>query len=471
MREQPTGEPTTPEPATAGRGGKRAGRYAAVGGAAVGVAVTLAALLVATTGTTTGATGNGAEVGHRHATGAAPGRTRTVPITIARMRFQPAQIRVAAGTHLVLRLTNRDAMAHDLRLDTGQQTQMLAPDTSATLDAGVVTHDVDGWCTVPGHRAAGMTLTITATGTDAPAGTGSVGSTDPTGRLDLSADPPAGWTPRNAVLPPAPPGRVHRVKLHATEHRQQVAPGVGQTMWTFGGTAPGPTLRGKVGDRFVVTLVNDSHMGHSIDFHASSLAPDGPMRTIAPGQRLVYRFTAHHAGIWLYHCATQPMLMHIGNGMYGAVIIDPPGLRPVDREFVLVGSELYLGQPGSPAQLARMDGDRPDGWMFNGMAAQYQHAPLTARAGQRVRFWVLDAGPNDPLSFHLVGTQFDTVYKEGAWLLRPSADAGGSQALDLAPAQGGFVETVLPGPGRYPFIDHIMRHAQGGASGRLDVRP
>ncbi|MGH3563282.1 MAG: multicopper oxidase domain-containing protein, partial [Mycobacterium sp.] len=170
----------------------------------------------------------------------------------------------------------------------------------------------------------------------------------------------------------------------------------------------------------------------------------------------------------LYHCSTAPMSLHIANGMYGAVIIDPPGLPPVDREYALVGAQLYLGDPGSDHKVDAIRANQPDGWMFNGMAAQYDHAPLHAHPGERVRIWVINAGPGDTIAFHIVGTQFDTVYKEGAWLLRAggsTAGAGGSQALDLAPAQGGFVELSFPEPGHYPVMDHDLRHAENGAHG------
>jgi nitrite reductase (NO-forming) len=166
------------------------------------------------------------------------------------------------------------------------------------------------------------------------------------------------------------------------------------------------------------------------------------------------------------------MTLHIANGMYGAVIIDPPGLPAVDREYALVGAQLYAGAPDADAKTTAIRAGRPDGWMFNGTAAQYMHAPLPARTGERVRVWVVNAGPGDAIAFHIVGTQFDTVYKEGAWLLRPPEDGdppGGSQVLDLAPAQGGFVELSFPEPGHYPFMDHDMRHAENGAHGIFAV--
>jgi nitrite reductase (NO-forming) len=400
----------------------------------------------------------------------------TVNVTLAGMRIRPGTISAAPGSRLVLRVTNRDVQRHDLRLASGMQTPLLRPGQTATLRLPPLTGPLEGWCTVAGHRAAGMTLRIRTAGSAAAAPS----QTAMSGPLDLTAPMSRGWRPYDAALRPAPGGTRghvvrpvdHRVEIHAVEADVEVAPGVRQRMWTFGGTVPGPVLRGRVGDTFTVTFVNDGTIGHGIDFHAGSLAPDGPMRTIQPGGRLTYRFRADHAGAWLYHCSTMPMLQHMTNGMYGAVIIDPPHLRHADREYVLVQSELYLGQPGDTAHVAKMRDGRPDAWMFNGTAAGYDHAPLTARAGGRIRIWVVAAGPGSGTAFHVVGAQFDTVYKEGAYLLRPGGDAGdqgGAQVLDLAPAQGGFAETVFPAPGHYPFVDHDVRHAESGAHGIVTV--
>ena len=171
----------------------------------------------------------------------------------------------------------------------------------------------------------------------------------------------------------------------------------------------------------------------------------------------------------MYHCGTMPMSMHIANGMFGAVIIDPPGLPQVDREFVLVQSEGYLGARGETADAAKIAAGTPDIVTFNGYPMQYDHHPLQARSGDRVRMWVVDAGPNEPSSFHVVGGQFDTVYQEGRYLLRNSRDSG-SQALGLLPAAGGFVEFEVDEPGHYPFVSHIMSDAERGAHGILHVR-
>ncbi|MEU5099240.1 multicopper oxidase domain-containing protein [Streptomyces sp. NPDC020996] len=143
------------------------------------------------------------------------------------------------------------------------------------------------------------------------------------------AGPPAGFTGRDARLLPARGAghTVHRETRTVRDLVREVARGVRQKLWTFDGTAPGPVLRGRVGDTFEITLVNRGTTGHSVDFHAGALAPDRPMRTIQPGRSLTYRFTATRSGIWMYHCSTMPMSLHIADGMYGAVVIDPPDFR------------------------------------------------------------------------------------------------------------------------------------------------
>ncbi|MGW4896090.1 multicopper oxidase domain-containing protein [Kitasatospora sp. NPDC004240] len=440
-------------------------------GTAAGTALTVLAALVAGSG--------GTSSRPTPASTAAAAGTRTVAISLESMRVSPNRVEVPHGTAVRLVVTNQDAARHDLTVENGPATPLLGRGESRTLDLGPLTADRRAWCSVPGHKAAGMRLDLVVTGHAGTGGAhpspGTAAGTPATGTatghdgVDLARDFSPGWRPRAAALPAATGETVHRVELHAVRARVEVAPGVTQEMWTFGGTAPGPTLRGRVGDTFEVTLVNDDTMGHGIDFHAGALAPDGPMRTLAPGERLAYRFTADRAGAWLYHCSTAPMLQHLGNGMYGAVVIDPPGLAAVDQEYLLVSSELYLGEPGGDRQVAAMRAGTPDAWAFNGVAAQYAKAPLTARAGQRVRFWVVAAGPTDGVAFHVVGTVFDTVYKEGAHLLAPSSP-GGSQVLDLAPAQGGFVETTFVAPGHYPFVDHDMRHADAGAHGHVEVK-
>ncbi|MFD1936647.1 multicopper oxidase domain-containing protein [Nonomuraea mangrovi] len=463
----------------AGHPTSRAGRAIAspvLAGVAAGCLLTAAAVVVATAG--------GSQAGQTvTATGA-----RTVEVTLSGMRVRPAVIEAPPGTVLTLRVTNTDAQRHDLRLATGERTPTLAAGQRATLRLAPLGGTVDGWCTVAGHRAAGMTMRIVPAGAVAgpdhgtgvghgahgatgqsPTGTGHSSATgDGRPGLDLAAPMSPTWKPYDAALRPAPGGSEHAVEIRVDDRVVEVAPGVRQRMWTFGGTVPGPVLRGRVGDVFTVTFVNGGTMGHGIDFHAGANAPDKVMRTIEPGQRLTYRFRAEHAGAWLYHCSTMPMSQHIANGMYGAVVIDPPDLARVDREYLLVSGELYLGEPGTDAQVVKLREGRPDGWMFNGTAAGYDHAPLAAKAGERVRIWAVAAGPSSGTALHVVGTPFDTVYKEGAYLLR-AGDPGGAQVLDLAPAQGGFAELVFPEPGSYPVVDHTMRHAEAGAHGLFTV--
>jgi nitrite reductase (NO-forming) len=287
--------------------------------------------------------------------------------------------------------------------------------------------------------------------------------------IDFAAAPPPDFQPYDPTLAPAPGGTEHEITLHATEKVIEVAPGVEQEAWTFNDTVPGPVLRGKVGDLFTVTLVNDGKLGHSIDFHASKVAWDDEMRTIQPGESLVYQFEAKHTGIWMYHCGTAPALHHIGNGMFGAIVIDPPDLPEVDHEYIFVQSEYYLGPQGEPGDLAKMEAEEHDAVVFNGYVNQYYHHPIRVETGERIRAWVLDAGPSENSSFHIVGTIFDTVYKEGAYLLQPDEGEGGSQAIDLQPAQGGFVEFTFDEDGLYLAVTHKFANVGKGALGVFQV--
>jgi nitrite reductase (NO-forming) len=405
---------------------------------------------------------------------AATGHTTAVSVRVQGMRFVPDTVEVPAGDRLVITLANTGTDHHDLLLSNGTRTGRLAPGESTALDAGVIGADLDGWCSVAGHRQMGMTFSVHVTGAAIPMThhEPEPGTRIPAAAIarSLAADPAPGFTARDATLPPVTAD--HRITLRAIDVVREVSPGITQRLWTFGGSAPGPTLHGKIGDVFEITLANQGSMGHSIDFHAGALAPDEPMRTIAPGQRLVYRFTATRAGIWLYHCATMPMSLHMANGMFGAVIIDPPDLPRVDRQYVIVQSEVYLGGQGGEADPDKVIADKPDLVVFNGYARQYDYAPLTARVGDHVRIWVLAAGPNRGTSFHVVGGQFDTVWSEGAYRLGGPADrgTGGAQTLGLFAAQGGFVELTFGEPGHYPFVSHAMVDAERGAHGIIEVR-
>jgi nitrite reductase (NO-forming) len=160
------------------------------------------------------------------------------------------------------------------------------------------------------------------------------------------------------------------------------------------------------------------------------------------------------------------MIQHVAMGMYGAVVIDPPDLAPVDEELLVVQSEVWHGVDGELPEVSRMtDGDE-DLVVFNGRADQYVDRPVRVSAGDRVRLWVVAAGPSHSSAFHVVGTQFDTVYEEGRYALRPS-DPGGAQVLDVPPGAGGFAELVVPEPGTYPVVTHRLADAARGATGLL----
>lgn len=406
------------------------------------------------------------------AAGAAGGGTTTVDVMLMEFSVTPAVIEVPAGDTLVLNVTNDGAMVHDLKLAGETGTAMLEPGASETVDLGVMEAGGEVWCTVPGHKESGMTATIKVIGAaaseevaDESAGTPSADTDADFATIDPKAEPEAGWVPFDPTLAPAPGGTEHQITLRATETELEVAPGVTQMMWTFEDQVPGPILRGKVGDLFTVTLVNEGEVGHSIDFHASKVAWDDEMRTIASGESLVYQFRADHAGAYMYHCGTSPALHHIGNGMYGAIIIDPPELAPVAKEFVMVQSELYLGPQGKEGDLTKMQNEDFDAVVFNGYWNQYAFDPIDVEANERIRVWVIDDGPSENSAFHIVGTIFDTVWKEGSYLLRPDDRRGGSQVLDLQPAQGGFVEFTFAEEGFYPMVTHKFSNVGKGALG------
>jgi len=453
--------------------------------------VASAALLLAVAGIVLPAKSRGSTAGA--ATAAASTGATTVAVELGDLYVKPPRVEVPAGQTLVLQVSNKGTMAHDLKVNGTDGTELIPPGSSATVTVGPFEASTQAWCTVPGHKAAGMVMDIVVTGgTDAAAGAGAAGGSAAAGSggmamgssagmastpgssasaaaadatIDPQAMPADGWTPRDPKLPDLLPGTVHDVDLRATESVVEVAPGVTQEMWTFNDQVPGPILHVKLGDTVRVTLTNDGKMGHSIDFHASEVAWSDEMRTIQPGESLVYEFHADHAGIYMYHCGTAPALHHIGNGMYGAVVVDPPNLPPVDEELFVVQSELYLGPQGQPGDLTKMQSESFDAVVFNGYWNQYKFAPIKVDVGKRYRIWVLDAGPNENSAFHIVGTIFDTTWKEGAYLLKPDDTHGGSQVLDLQPAQGGFVETTFAEDGLYPMVTHKFANVGKGALG------
>lgn len=451
-------------------------RRGALAGLVTAAVAVVAGASASSTQTPGGLMGLGTGQGSASAGGS--GQVVNANITISGMSFVPSSVDVPVGATLRLTLKNTGTEVHDLVLATGQTTGRLAVGESKTITVNNVREPIAGWCSVAGHRAMGMVFDVKVAGVSS--NTSQAGhqhsASSQSAQVDLNWQPPSYFKAHDARAPrPQTPGTVHRHTLRVSEITAQVGAGVTQKRMTYNGGVPGPVLRGQVGDHFEITLVNDGTMSHSIDFHAGVLAPDKPMRSISPGQSLQYNFTATRSGIWLYHCSTAPMSVHLAAGMHGAVIIDPPGLSQVDHEFVLIQSEIYLGPEGGSTDEAKVAAKTPDLMAFNGMAFQYKYRPLQVTVGQRVRFWLMDAGPSLPCTFHVVGGQFDQVFYEGAWTLGGPDQigarwSGGSQALNLGPCQGGFVEFVPPQAGHYTFVTHAFADMEKGAVGVLQVQ-
>jgi nitrite reductase (NO-forming) len=274
----------------------------------------------------------------------------------------------------------------------------------------------------------------------------------------------------SALLPPLiSDGDTAAVTLTATDSTIQIASDVQYNAWTFGGTVPGPTLHVRQGQTVNVTFVNNGTMDHSIDFHAAQIAPDVAYRSILPHQQIQFSFVAAVPGAFVYHCGTPPVLQHIGNGMYGAIIVDPLQPLPVaDQNYVIVQGEWYTQQVSGTlmsGDYQKMLSVAPDEVVFNGVAFQYKDHPLPAKIGQRVRLYVVDAGPNLPSAFHIIGGMFAAVY--------PDADMNhalsGVSTYAIAPGQGAILDAIISQPGQYPFVDHSMRDMMIGAMGLLNV--
>ena len=205
----------------------------------------------------------------------------------------------------------------------------------------------------------------------------------------------------DATLPAAPAGNVAKVHMTLKDMTVQIAPGVKYRTWSFSGHgAPGPIVHVREGQTVEMTLTNGGSIPHSIDFHAARIAPNKAFKDVMPGESFTFRFKASDPGVFMYHCGTKPVLAHIANGMYGAIVVSPTTkpLPKVDKEYVLVASEWYLNGDGisEPASLemSKARAMEPDWTTFNGYANQYVTHPLTADPGDTVRFWVAAAGPD-----------------------------------------------------------------------------
>ena len=223
----------------------------------------------------------------------------------------------------------------------------------------------------------------------------------------------------DAALPTIPAGDVAKVQMTLKDMAVEIAPGVKYNTWAFDGHgAPGPVVHVREGQTVEMTLTNGGAIPHSIDFHAARIAPDVAFKDVAPGESFTFRFVANDPGVFMYHCGTKPVLAHIANGMYGAIVVEPKAtLPPADREYVLVASEWYLTSDGieeaASLDIAKERTTQPDWTTFNGYANQYVTHPLTSKPGETVRFWVVAAGPTLNTNFHIVGTIFDRAWVNG----------------------------------------------------------
>ncbi len=380
--------------------------------------------------------------------------------------FTPAAITVAAAGAYPVSLQNTGSALHDLTFADG--TKITAkPGETVTGSVTVPAAGLAFLCSVPGHADAGMKGSVVVAGAP-PAGSAPPVAAGSAGAAP-AADPAApAYLLRDAAAPALLTGTVHDIDLPIIDRDITVAKGFVVRAWTFGGTVPGPTIRVHLGDTVRVHLTNKGSISHSIDFHASETAMNRQMVEIAPGGTFTYTFTANYAGVWMYHCGTPPALHHIANGMFGMVIVEPEGGLPkVDQEIALVQSEWYLGAQKEPADYAKAAAaaPAPDFVVFNGIANQYKDNPIQVATKGRVRVFVLDAGPSIDSSFHVVGTIFDSVIKEGVALVRGNAGGWGAQAVDLAPAQGAIVEFSPQEDGIYPLVTHAFNFVGRGALG------
>jgi nitrite reductase (NO-forming) len=399
----------------------------------------------------------------------------TLEIHSVDLGFKPTNLNVEKPGRYTIKLTNDGVIPHDVTFPDG--TKLAAnPKETKSADVDVPASGLSFICSVPGHADAGMKGAISVGGSTANAGNHTADDHGgPPPATDVQPDDKAP-APKlyDATAPAALSGTTHDIDLTVEEKDMTVAKGFVQAVWTFNGTVPGPVIRVKVGDTVRIHLKNPAtnKLAHSVDFHASQVAWNDEMTSINPGEEKLYEWKADYAGVWMYHCGTAPALHHIANGMYGMVIVEPKeGLPKVDKEFTLVQSEWYLGPQGQPVSLAKASAaaPTPDFVVFNGVANQYKDNPLKVGTGEKVRIFVLNAGPSVDSSFHIVGTIFNTVIKEGVTLTADNPGHYGAQAVDLAPAQGAIVEFTTAEDGLYPIVTHAFNFVGRGALGLIQA--
>lgn len=284
------------------------------------------------------------------------------------------------------------------------------------------------------------------------------------------------------VVPPNVPKPIGKraakkliVRLETIEKTGELADGTEYNFWTFNGTVPGSFIRARVGDEIELHLKNNENntFPHNIDLHAVNGPGGGAEATfVAPGKEAVFNFKATNPGLYVYHCATAPVGMHIANGMYGLILIEPEGGLPkVDKEFYIMQGDFYTKGKFGEKGLQEFDMDKaiaeqPDYVVFNGNTGALLGAnELQAKVGETVRFFVGNGGPNLTSSFHVIGEIFDKVYMEGGSRINENV-----QTTVIPPGGASIVEFKATVPGEYVIVDHaIFRAFNKGALGKIKV--
>jgi nitrite reductase (NO-forming) len=373
---------------------------------------------------------------------------------------------VHEGEVVQINLINGEGAEHDVVVDqyAARSDRVLGKGASSTLS---FTADRAGdfayFCSVPGHREAGMEGRVEV----APGPRAAVAAIAP----DIVRDPTDLPTPIRARPP-----QIVRVDLDTVELKGQLDSKTTYNFWTFNGKVPGPFIRARVGDTLEVHLKNDANsiMVHSVDFHAAIGPGGGAEFTQAdPGQEKIVTFKALVPGLFVYHCATPSVPHHITNGMYGLLLVEPEGGLPqVDREFYVMQGELYTARPFGAQGEQEMDyekliSERPEYFLFNGAVGALTRAhPLRARVGETVRIFFGVGGPNFTSSFHVIGEIFDHVY-EGASL--GALPLTGVQTVSVPPGGATVVDFKIQRAARYTIVDHALSRLERGLVGFLIV--
>jgi len=312
-----------------------------------------------------------------------------------------------------------------------------------------------------------------------------------------------------AIAPLQNGNRAHDVRIDIVIQELEIAPGVRYQAWTFGGAVPGPIVHVREGDTINFTMKNRSGesvritapesggapflaalassdlqhaspgvapMPHSIDFHAATVAPNDKWRLLQPGESIRFSWIANYPGVFMYHCGGAPVLMHVAMGQYGIVIVSPRDGFPTDhqvtREYAIVQSEFYLKpDDADPEGLWTFDMDAamkktPSHVLFNGSTRALTEPPLDAKAGDRVRLYVHNVGPNDHSSLHVIGVIFDRVFFEG----NPRNEWFGMQTVPLGASNGAVLEFIVPEAGDYLIVDHEFADLLKGAVGHIHAK-